>query len=417
MPWLNAVNRLAAGPLLVLSGDVTPTVFIGSAPFGWDAVAEELASELPGFTMPNGGGGVSWKNGAGPMNGVILDAENARRVLAARDLVASIIPQSERGRVIPYSEGAMARMLLLWAAAPQARDKTLEHLIRPDGDLKEYMYHDCKPGRYEAATLWDCSAYFFNLMSRAKGLRVSLGRPPAPDLGPVGAPSGPDRPAGGRAAGGRAEAAMGRLRWQRMAPDEAYRWADVLAVCREEKILRNSLWGASLGSVEGKTAYTSSPPKDAQGRRVTCWPPGKVRKIAPVFGPGPFRPFALLIARSAAELTSIASEQVGSVYSTVDSVTSVDGREPKIWGSIGLPYGPKHRGDAVFVTRGCWRIGPHPTIPFCPMVKIASHLEGRRLTSWRPDKAAALLPGYSPKRPQTPVPHQTMNNYYYTQWL
>ena len=54
------------------------------------------------------------------------------------------------------------------------------------------------------------------------------------------------------------------------------------------------------------------------------------------FGPGPFRPAALLVAEAARGLCRAESAAGGSVYSTVDSVTLLDDREPRVWREWGI---------------------------------------------------------------------------------
>ena len=396
MTWLDTLNGLYSAGLITAPEQLDATAWGASAPFGWGAVAREAAASLPGFVMPSTTGGIAWKCGGGPMAGVIVDMAHVRPIAAARDIVRAVIPAADRPSGVPWTYGSCARRLLLFAAEAQPKDKTCEQLINPDADIKEYMYHDCIPGLYPEAIMWDGGSYFFNLLRRLPSLRVSLGRP--------------------RKGGG-----SGVIRFERFTPDECERWADVLTACTEHKVLRNSLWGASLGSLIGRVCYTSAAPKDAAGKRAPNWAPGRVREIYPVFGAGPFRPAALLLARSAAELTQLASEEVGSVYSTVDSVTSIDGREPAAWGRVGLPYGIKAEGEAHIIGRGCWRIAANPTLPYCPRKRIgpagAPIGEGRRLTSWEIDIAGALLPGYCPTMPEAAVPRSYVNNYYYRQWL
>lgn len=392
--WIDAVAVVAASGLLVLSGEVTENIYSGSAPYGWAAVAKELAGCLPGLLMPIPSGGVSYKCGGGPLAGVIIDTDTVRPIMKAREVVGSVIPATDREKGIPYTFGACARKLLQWAAEAQSPDATCERLIGEGTEQREHMYHDCLPGMYPAAVMYDCSGYFFQLLHRLPSLRVSLG-----------AAKGAD---------------PGRIRWQRMTLDERHKWADVLAACSESKVLRNSLWGASLGSKAGRLAYTSAPPKDAQ-KRPLPWPKGKVREVYPSFGPGPFRPAALVLARAAAEMTQLASMEVGSVYSTVDSVTTIDGRVPEVWGRMGLPFGPKHAGEAHIVSRGVWRIGGSPTIPYCPMIKCVDAagaiMDGRKVTSWKPDLTAALAAGYVPRLPANGVERAAITNYYFAQWL
>jgi len=390
--FAEAVRLAVEDGFLQTPGEEARHVWAASAPLGWAAAARHMAANLPGTLTPaQGPGGVMWKCGNGPAQGNVIAISKRADIHKARALVASIIPEDERPQGIPWSLGACARRLLVWSAKPQVHDYTLEPLIGAESDMTEYMYHDCQPGVYPFARMWDCQAYFFALMLRLPSLRVSMSR---------------DRP--GR---------PGALRWDRLKLEERERWGDVLAACRDEKVLRNSLWGASLGSMKKRTAYTSAAPRDAQGKRME-WEPGRVRETTVVYGAGPFRPAALVLARGAAELCRIAAEEVGSVYSTVDSVTTIDDREPLVWVSLGLPCAPKYEGPADIVGRGDWRIGPHCTMPYIPMKRIEEGAKDRRgRVRWERDTKTALDPAYTSPAHRTPAPRPNFDHYYYRTWV
>jgi len=277
---------------------------------GWGQVAYDLACQLPGQIWP-GRKGCSWVcNG---LAGQLIDIDDVPDLRHATDTLADLGIREEEY----WSMGRAARALLGWVADPATCPVNNDVLL----DGIEIGYHDCQPGVYECATMYDCKSYYFRLLERLPSLRVI--------------------------------ATKDALIWDQMTPCEKARWKDALQAVEGCKVLRNSLVGCAMGA-SGKTlAYKRDPERPGRAVAFQLRLPG-----------GPFRGAGLLIIRSAYELCQLASLQTDSVYSTIDSVVTESSLRPKVWEDLGLQVERKAGGLAVICRRGCWKVGPKETLPY-----------------------------------------------------
>jgi len=231
-------------------------------------------------------------------------------------------------------------------------------------------YHECTPGEYGDCALYDCSAYYYTMLSRiAEGEIITL-RPRFEWLG------------------NRWEIDGGAWR-----NGEQERLRETLKEVADCKPLRNAMVGAAMGSYRRLLVYVA-------GEK-----PGTAKSVYMKPGPGPYRRLGLLIVRTGYDLCREQSRLSNSVYSTVDSVCVPVGAEgPHLWKAYGFRTGIKHHGAveiAGFGTWGFWRKGT-----FKPPLKET----GEWLHQTDPYKAgyweyAQVLP---PEEPAT---------YLYKEWL
>lgn len=347
--WRAAVKDVENCGFIGRVEEIAPCVHVAmTGEHGWGAVASLLADHLPGQLLPLPHGGIGWKCGGHALAGNIIATDDLDAVLAGRWCVRQLTDASWDS--IPWTLGGLARKLLTWAADPGAMkykpSAYAEELLfndehkrrcgklarRPFGrsadddadrlNQRDVQYHDCTPGVYSQAYMWDVDSYYWRLLGRLRSLRVQI------------TPRG--------------------LQWLDFTPDERARWKDVLEATREERVLRNSLWGKSLGTYKPMLSYS-------RGGEV-----GKPTQTNIPGHPGPFRSAALLVARSGSELCQLQSLAVGSVYSTVDSVTVLDGSRPRLWESLGFECERKGDGtEAEICHLGSWRVsGNKATKPY-----------------------------------------------------
>lgn len=368
-------------------------VCMANAPRGWAQVARFCASTGAGGTWIPSDSGVSWRFGS-LRGGTITDAGGnwERDVLGgyvrgewrmgAREILAGLVGKEEAADV--WTVGGAARKLWNWIGAgekheyPTLPDRAQTENLYPivgtqtvhlpngrteDVSVREQIaYHDCYPGEYEGITMWDVDSYYATMLQRvAEGKRLSL-RPIYHEE-------------------------KNRIRWGRWREGERERLIDALGAAWPHKRLRNSLWGVALGSYRYQIAYV------AAGE-------GKARRIMFRPGPGPFRPLALVIARSARDLCHAQALTVNSRYSTVDSVSVANGCLPRLWQAYGFTVNVKHKGNADFRSYGTWAFwregSPKPPDPAAPapewLHRTEPYKRGRALTrpAGRPDNPGSL---------------------------
>jgi len=354
-----AVLVLARRGMLRNVYEIVPNVWAGDPEtIGWAGVAFELAHYLRGqIRLTRGNNGVSWINGRGGPHGMLVPTGLVQTLHDCREML-SVIGINDGPLDGFWSVGAMARRLLTWVDKAQPYEKQVECVL----DGFPYGYHDCKPGVYEGApeyirntlpshdlfnlqpadmpnpeyrpelTMYDATAYYWNLIQRLRSLRIT----PYPNGAVSQWPMPPEASA----------------RWKRLKKDinDASDQGDKRKR-RSFKTLRNSMCGVMAGSLQPGIAYCRD------------YLNGRVIRIQPQGRRGPFAGAGLLVVRIGGELCREESLTTESVYSTIDCVVSRS-REPSVWKSHGLPYGVKASGSGVIVARGVWRIGVEQTLRY-----------------------------------------------------
>lgn len=266
---------------------------------GWESAAEGY-SRLAGGQWHFNPAGLTWKNG--PRTLWVRHPDSLADILAARAVCDDL------GVTAGWSVGRCARSLLTWIGDPQPCPYSLDFMHDEAGT----GFRCLRPGRYEDVTVWDARAYYFTLFSRLPSLRCSPG-------------------------------IDGSVSWHAMTRDEKARRSELQGRIAGVKPLRNAVWGAALGSSSWRYFYFRGTRKPFGPRR------------------GPFHPAALCLARSAWELTRATAEEVASVYSHTDCVTSIDGAYPSLWDAAGFEVAVKLSGPAVLNHLQSWKIGPLPS--------------------------------------------------------
>lgn len=215
------------------------------------------------------------------------------------------------GKRVGYSNGSAARAILNWALTPVYPSANAKNLM-PDGQIN---YHDCKATKHPDCQLYDISSCYFQLMNRLPTLRMSMND-------------------------------KGEIVKHPLSREENARLKAAYSVVSKNKILRNSIWGVSLGQLN-KQPY---------------WVAGE-RKTGAIVA-GPFQTAAFLVARLGWELTRAASEDSGSVYSNIDCVVVPRGAKPVTWNTFGIDYRLQYEGDADIRFRFNYQIGKFETPGF-----------------------------------------------------
>ena len=386
-------------------GHIAYSVTLSSA-FNFAAVCREAAgiSSEGFFTDIGENAGMRWSMG-NMVAGILLPVAVIPGIREAQAIVSQVIPAYHRP-LDAWTNGSNARQLVRYVlekAIPNELSRgSARKLLIPLGaedlltptDLGEevgeraYQYHDCKPGEYPSIIMYDAEAFYFNLICRLKCLRLDV-YPPNTRFNTLSKPV---------------------ISWGGWQGSEYERWRDVLGHIGETKLLRNALWGVLLGSSNPRAIYTSASKKAHRKKLydirlggeywvdVPASPKGRVRRETVVYTGGMARGAGLLVGRGGAEVCSEASWEVSSVYSTLDSVSVIDGGVPKTWDKLGLPSGIKERGGGEIVARGVWRIGPHHTADYY-------------------EKGGIIPPGYVCPVERSPVERRAYELIYNRLWL
>jgi len=349
-----AVNETAARGFLTGVEEIGERAYKAYAPHGWGAAARTVAEQGLGGQVQPGRAGLRW--GCGRVRGGnVLDAreqnllavtggyaKGGTYIIGARDVIRGIGGAEAIADV--WSVGAAARYLWKFINAGQVSGYShiqsrgaLEHLFPViDAETLERApmgHHDCAPGIYPNAALWDVSSYYGSLLRRVADL-------PGAGLSPYVPPG------------------AGSIDWGVWHDGERERLRDAMIEVWEARTLRNAMWGTALGSYKPIWYWGY----DFETRTAVK------KKFTP--GPGPHRALALLICRTAQDLCAAQSEIIGSAYSTVDSVLSVDGRAPALWQEYGLTVSVRHSGACEVLRRGGWAFWrtaePKPQEPDSP---------------------------------------------------
>lgn len=284
---------------LYLLRERRPGLWTGVVERGYSEVCAWASTFLPGQWLPKEGG-LTWANGS--RRAYLVAPERLRAVIEAHAVAEGL------GLDPGWSIGSCARAILRWVAEPQFPYRGAWGLFADAGT----QYHLAAPGTYPDADYYDVSSYYYTLMRGLPSLRV------------VALPGLP-------------------LVWGGLTRAERGRWERALLAVRDHKLLRNALWGCSLGSLGGQPFYH-------QGVRKRTGP-----------APGLFVGAGCLVARTAWEMTREAAEEVCAPLSNVDSVIALGGRYPSIWDRHGFRVVREAEGDAEVYSVYNYRVGGRAT--------------------------------------------------------
>lgn len=290
----------------------------------WDTIAYELASRLNGTLWP-GAQGVTWVCGRDAPHGMLVNVNSLQDLKSAQNVLADMgcLPK------LPWTRGRMARAALKWVCDLEKSSHRTSHIM----EGAKYQYHSCKSGVYKGAKLYDVSSYHYRLLQWAPSLRVSV----SPNL---------------------------NVHWGPFSDHERGRFRDLLQGVEGDKLLRNSLVGCAMGGSGRTAAYMRGPGERfrADGSERYRWRADATAHCRMMeLSPSPYRGVGLIIVRSAYELCAIAARETQSVYSTADSVCTIDGSKPRVWDDLGLLTRVIGEGDADIIKNGCWRVGLRET--------------------------------------------------------
>lgn len=265
----------------------------------WREVAEWASARLPGQWYYKERG-VTWTCGSWRL--WVVDAEQVPSVLEARRVASAL------GLEAGWSVGSNAYAILRFLPRAQYPYKSALRLVPRGGP----GYHDCCPGEYEWATMYDVRGYYFSHLERA------------PSLWPV-------------LCGG------DKLIWGRWRGHEEARWRRVLDAVRGAKSLRNALVGCMAGRKAGTPYYCRGVKKEWRGSA------------------GPYRTLAHAVWRSGWELASLQSVSGGSLYTNTDCVVLLDTARPSVWEDLGFECRIEDAGVADVCSQGIYRVGQKET--------------------------------------------------------
>lgn len=269
---------------------------------GWKTLARKLSSLLPGQVWSRESG-VTWL--CGRHREYLIDLNSYEAVLNAQYCM------KELGLPISWHIGGMSRTLLEWIDAPQKTSGNCRQLL--EGRIG---YYDCSPGHYPFGILYDVEAAYYMLFSRLPSLRVAY------------------------------QEEKKVLEWLPMTDDSRSRFKDVVQSVASSKVLRNSLVGASLGSLHPHPVYIRGEKKSIN------------------LGRGSNFAAASVIIRSMWELTLLTSWQTEAICSCVDSVITTKVNLSSHWVKLGLKQNVKAFGMVDLFRPGVYKVGTVYTIPY-----------------------------------------------------
>lgn len=262
-------------------------------------------------------------------------------IKAARDIVRQLTGLPEEK--IRCSAAGCARHLLEWVDIRQTDGRALDSI----GACDSWAYQYCDPTDLPQGYLWDVESCYYLLLCRAPSPRVIL--------------------------------LAGKLKWCPIEREEMQRWQAMLKAAGPHKGIRNSFIGQMYAQSNG-TFYSGgeSNQKDKAIELlraedgVTLYQTGahldalddRAKEEPKQARPGPLRPLACLIVRSAYELCAMAARESNAIYSNTDCVITAQPESPRIWAKYGLKVKLKGVGPTSVHTLGYYRVGDESTIPY-----------------------------------------------------
>lgn len=271
-------------------------------------------------------------------------------------LLDSALAETEAARAVvlqthekaPWSVGACARVLVKESGVKSPSLPVAESLLSRTG----WRYQSCEPGRYNDVTLYDVRSCYYSLLCLLPSPKVTL--------------------------------TADGIEFRPLRGEESVAWAALLDRVKHVKRLRNSLVGVMAG--QARRDRDGPPAADAYGRPL----PGASRvqyfyhrgeRVAFHSGPGPLRTAALLVVRTAWELTALAAAESLAVYANTDCVITKQSVPPSVWIDAKLTVRREAHGTGDICAVGCYQVGRKQTL---------WHRYGRR-------PAAVLIPPPTPK--------------------
>lgn len=306
---------------------------------GWGDLALMLSLNLPGQFWV-GSNSICWVNGAHSL--YLAPEERLQSILDARAICAQVTGMSLEQA--PCSAAGVARKLLAWCGIRQMTARALDSI----GAQDSWSYQYCDPVDLPFAYLHDITSCYYELLRRAPSPKVIL--------------------------------VKGKLYWCPIDAEERRRWDTILKASAPHKGVRNSFIGQMYASGDGLFYAKGKPNKNnAQDidllraeDGVTLYQTGthldeKFERTRPEERqqkPGPLRPLACLVVRSAYELCAIAREETEGFYANTDCVITKSERPPAIWNKYGLKVALKGAGEAHIHAIGYYRVGEKETKPY-----------------------------------------------------
>lgn len=235
-----------------------------------------------------------------------IDRVTVKDVLRAQSCAESIGIEKP-----PWTAGSIARRVVGYIESPQKGDGNCADLIQD-----RHGYYSCEPGQYQGINLFDVRACYWQLFCLLPSLRMVFHQ------------------------------GSKKIQFLTMDDSAAARFADVKRAFAGSKIVRNAILGCLLGSSEPAAYYSH----------------GEKRYLN--LPPGPNRPAAYVIIRTAWELAQQAAMESDSVMTMVDAICTPHFDPPPIWGNVGLRVKREASGDADIVRPGVYAVGDKWTIDY-----------------------------------------------------
>ncbi len=340
---------------------------------GWAELAATLSLNLPGQFWV-GSNSISWVNGGKPTM-YLAPVQRVEGIREARQVCKKLT--NEYDDKIPCSISGCARKMLEWVAIRQQTARSLDFISNQD----TWAYQHCDPKEVPQGYFWDMTSCYFSLLRRAPSPKVLF---------------------------------MGdKLVWCEITKDERARWGKMLEVAAPHKGIRNSFIGQMYAGNDGLFFSSGRPNKNYSKQENYLRDPnsGTIYQTGTHLDaqaglkdeqaklrqkPGPLRPLACLIVRSAYELCAMAAKEQKAFYANTDGIISEVPHSPLVWGRYGVKSSLKGRPNAAY--RICWynspdneyekahlrkeakagRPLPRSKVPLNDDTKVAAMLSGRR---------------------------------------
>lgn len=322
---------------------VEPGESFDGSPMNWTDLAHLLSLNLPGQFWV-GSNSLCWVNGGAPV-WYMAPYERLPSIKEARSICHELtgLPQEK----VPCSSAGCARKMLEWVNIRQTTARALDFIGAKD--LWQYQY--CDPQELPLGYLWDLTACYYSLLCRAPSPKVLW--------------------------------LNNRLYWCSIDKDEHERWRKMLDKAGPHKGIRNSFIGQMYAASDGLYFSKGKPNKNYLAKEieylraedgVTLYQTGNMldhqlsldeakKDDEKKTKPGPLRPLASLIVRSACELCAMARREERAIYANTDCVITASQHSPEAWKRYGLEVALKGYGQTSVYALGVYQVGKYRTKP------------------------------------------------------